>query len=261
MAVRTEQLDRDHERLNEAIRFAVEAHAGQLRKGTQLPYIVHPMEVLAILAGMGASFDVMIAGVLHDCIEDAEVGREEIAAQFGEKVADMVAAHSEKKELPWEERKAIALDELEAADPDFQKMVLADKLSNMRAIARDLKKVGDELWNRFHAPKEKQSWYYSESIDALEALQFDDMAEEYFWELNDLYKDVFVEYYYDPVDQRMFQKALHEDYCHVFERGECIWYEGDKLPADLVPVDKLFAERMESNWTEEMMDVSLGPVS
>ena len=102
MAVRTEQLDRDHERLNEAIRFAVEAHAGQLRKGTQLPYIVHPMEVLAILAGMGASFDVMIAGVLHDCIEDAEVGREELAAKFGEKVADMVAAHSEKKDLPWE---------------------------------------------------------------------------------------------------------------------------------------------------------------
>ena len=152
MAVRTEQLDRDHERLNEAIRFAVEAHAGQLRKGTQLPYIVHPMEVLSILAAMGVDFDVMIAGVLHDCIEDAEVGREEIAAQFGDKVADMVAAHSEKKDLPWEERKAIALDELEAADPDFQKMVLADKLSNMRAIARDLKKVGDERGNRFHAP-------------------------------------------------------------------------------------------------------------
>ena len=274
MAKRTDDrtiLERN-ELLNEAIRFAVEAHAGQLRKGSDLPYVVHAMEVLSILAAISGDIELLMAGVLHDCIEDGllpdgsggmrPVTRADIAERFGERTADLVAAHSEDKDMSWEERKQLALQELEEADDDLQNLVLADKLSNMRAIARDFKAVGEELWKRFHAPKEKQSWYYSESIDAMDRRQYDDKAAPFFWELNELYKDVFVEFYYDPAAERVLQKAMHEDFCHAFERGECIWYETSlDLLKDAIPVSRVLTERLEDNWTEELMDVSLGPVN
>ena len=274
MAKRTDDrtvLERN-ELLNEAIRFAVEAHAGQLRKGSDMPYVVHAMEVLSILAAISGDIELLMAGVLHDCIEDGllpdgnggmrPVTRADIAERFGERTADLVAAHSEDKDMSWEERKTLALQELEAADDDLQNLILADKLSNMRAIARDFKAVGDDLWKRFHAPKEKQSWYYSESIDAMDRRQYDEKAAPFFWELNELYKDVFVEFYYDPAAERVLQKAMHEDFCHAFERGECIWYEASlDFLKDTIPVSRVLTERLEDNWTEELMDVSLGPVN
>ena len=274
MAKRTEDrtvLERN-EMLNEAIRFAVEAHAGQLRKGSEMPYVVHAMEVLSILAAISDDIELLMAGVLHDCIEDGlvpdgkggmrPVTREDIEERFGERTAELVAAHSEDKDSSWEERKTKALQELEAADDDLQNLVLADKLSNMRAIARDFKAVGDDLWTRFHAPREKQSWYYSAGIDAMDRRQYDEKAAPFYWELNELYKDVFVTFYYDPQMQRVYQKAMHEDFCHAFERGDCIWYEDDlSVLREASPVSRSFVERLEENWTEELMDVSLGPVN
>ena len=274
MAKRTEDniVLKRNEMLNEAIRFAVEAHAGQLRKGSEMPYIVHAMEVLSILAAISDDIGLLMAGVLHDCIEDGllpdgkggmrRVTREDIAVRFGERTADLVAAHSEEKDMPWEARKIKALEELETADDDLQNLVLADKLSNMRAIARDYLAIGDKLWDRFHAPREKQSWYYSEGIDAMERRQFDEKAAPFYWELNELYKDVFVSFYYDSQAQRVYQKAMHEDFCHAFERGDCIWYEDDlAVLRSATPVSRAFVERLEENWTEELMDVSLGPVN
>ena len=274
MAKRTEDrtvLERN-EMLNEAIRFAVEAHAGQLRKGSEMPYVVHAMEVLSILAAISDDIELLMAGVLHDCIEDGlmpdgkggkrSVTRQDIEERFGTRPAGLVAAHSEDKDSSWEARKTKALQELEAADDDLQNLVLADKLSNMRAIARDFKAVGDELWKRFHAPREKQSWYYSAGIDAMERRQYDEKAAPFYWELNELYKDVFVTFYYDPQAQRLYQKAMHEDFCHAFERGDCIWYEESvSFLKDTIPCSRMFVERLEENWTEELMDVSLGPVS
>jgi myo-inositol-1(or 4)-monophosphatase len=202
MAKRAKDQDvlRDCARVGEAIRFAVEAHEGQLRKGTTPPYIVHPMEVLGILAGMDADAELLMAGVLHDCIEDGElpcgegrrpVTRGDIAERFGERVASLVAAHSEDKSLSWEERKTIALNELAEAEPDLQKMVLADKLSNMRAIARDYRAVGDALWTRFQAPKDKQAWYYAGGVEALKTLASDEKAAPFYEEFCARYREVF----------------------------------------------------------------------
>ncbi len=202
MAKRAKDQDvlRDCSRVGEAIRFAVNAHEGQLRKGTTLPYIVHPMEVLGILAAMDADAELLMAGALHDCIEDGKlpceeglrpVTREDIAKRFGERVVALVAAHSEDKSLPWEARKTIALNELAEAAPDLQKMVLADKLSNMRAIARDFKAIRDELWTRFQAPKEKQAWYYAGGVDALRSLASDEKAAPFYGEFCALVREVF----------------------------------------------------------------------
>lgn len=157
--------------LNGAIGFALANHKNGLRKGTKMPYIVHPLEVMHILMLMGADKNLMAAGVLHDTVEDTDATLEEIAVIFGDDVASLVASHTEKdKALPWKTRKEIALEHLKHATKREQMLVLADKLSNMRAIARDYAELGDKLWERFNRGEESQAWYYHGGADALAKL-------------------------------------------------------------------------------------------
>ena len=151
----------ENELLNNAISFAVEKHKNGLRKGTKMPYIVHPLEVMHNLMLMGADKNLMAAGVLHDTVEDTDATLEEIAAKFGDDVAALVSSHTEKdKSLSWKTRKEIALEHLKHANKREQMLVLADKLSNMRAIARDYAELKEKLWDRFNRGKESQAWYY-----------------------------------------------------------------------------------------------------
>ena len=171
----------ENEMLNNAIAYAVEKHRNGLRKGTNMPYIVHPLEVMHNLLLMGADKNLMAAGVLHDTVEDTAASLEEITAKFGEDVASLVASHTEEdKKLPWKERKDIALEHLKHANKREQMLVLADKLSNMRAIAHDYDEIHDKLWERFNSGKEDQAWYYNAGAKALIALaDYEDTAELY----------------------------------------------------------------------------------
>lgn len=142
--------------LEKAYEFAAQAHKGQVRKGTDVPYIVHPVEVSEILGELGCGEEVMAAGLLHDTLEDTRATAEEIAVRFGEKVAKLVAFNSEDKSLPWEERKTHTLKSLENAEPEQMLLVFADKLSNIRSMRKDYAAVGEELWKRFNRGYEKQ---------------------------------------------------------------------------------------------------------
>jgi (p)ppGpp synthase/HD superfamily hydrolase len=160
-----------NELLNKAIIYAVEKHAGQLRKGTQIPYIVHPMEVLALLNEMRADMTVIIAGVLHDTVEDTSATIDDIIREFGEDVAELVGNHTEDKSKTWFHRKSQGLRELAEGSFDLKCLVLADKLSNVRNMYRDYMIEGDEYWDRFNAPFEKQAWYYNSAVKAMEELK------------------------------------------------------------------------------------------
>lgn len=81
--------------LDEAIIFAVQAHSGQVRKGTNRPYILHPLEAAAIVASMTDDLEVIAAAVLHDTMEDANVSLAEITSKFGPRVAGLVQAETE----------------------------------------------------------------------------------------------------------------------------------------------------------------------
>lgn len=146
--------------LKKAYEFAAEAHKNQVRKGTDIPYIVHPAEVRDILGQLGCGEEVMAAGLLHDTLEDTKTTAEELREIFGAKVAELVAFCSEDKSLPWEQRKEHTLKSLEGAGPAQLLLVFADKLSNIRAMRRDYEAVGDELWKRFNRPYEKQKWVF-----------------------------------------------------------------------------------------------------
>ena len=164
--------------LDRAIVFAVRAHAGIERRGKGFPYIVHPMEAVEIVATITPDQELLAAAVLHDTVEDTDVTIEQIRAEFGDRVAALVASESEdkdcgvSKEESWHARKQAAIDRLASASLDSKIVALGDKLSNMRAIARDYAVQGDKLWNLFNTkdPKEHE-WHYRELANALSDLK------------------------------------------------------------------------------------------
>ena len=145
--------------LDKAISFACCAHVGGTRKGTTVPYIVHPIEVMKIVAGITEDKEVRAAAVLHDTVEDTDTCLEDLRVIFGERVAALVDAESEKKQRDrpeketWRARKEETLNHLETASKDAKIICLGDKLANMRDIARDCAAEGDGLWERFNAPE------------------------------------------------------------------------------------------------------------
>ena len=150
-----------------AIIFAVQAHCGMERRGKGFPYIVHPMEAMAIVATMTSDQELLAAAALHDTVEDTSVTVEDIRREFGDRVAQLVAAESdvevegESDEASWHYRKQMAIDRLAKAPRDVKMVAMGDKLSNMRAIARDYEVQGDGLWDLFHI-KDRRSheWHY-----------------------------------------------------------------------------------------------------
>ena len=160
----------DGARLHDAITFATQAHKGQVRKGTYVDYICHPLEVLQILTAMESDLNLLIAGVLHDTVEDTAVSLPEIEARFGPDVAMLAAHHSEDKSRSWKERKTHAISSVQQGDIRLKKLVLADKVSNLRSIAADRQQVGEQIWDRFNAPREEQAWYYRGIGSALSVL-------------------------------------------------------------------------------------------
>ena len=168
----------DTELLDRAIVFAVRAHAGTERRGKGFPYIVHPMEAIEIVATMTPDQELLAAAALHDTVEDTDVTVEQIRDEFGDSVAELVAAESEdkdcgvSKEESWHARKQAAIDRLASASRDSKIVALGDKLSNMRAIARDYAEQGDNLWNLFHAKDRKDhEWHYRGLAASLRELQ------------------------------------------------------------------------------------------
>ena len=164
-------------KLESAIIFAVEKHAGAVRKGSELPYIIHPLEALTIASGITDDQEVLAAVVLHDVVEDTQTTLEDIESIFGKRIADLVASHTEDK-MPgipasesWEHRKQTTIQSLQNASLDEKIIVLSDKLSNIRAKSRDVARDGDDMWKKFNQKDKKMhEWYYRSITDALSEL-------------------------------------------------------------------------------------------
>ncbi|MFQ5709934.1 MAG: HD domain-containing protein [bacterium] len=144
-----------------AIEFAVRAHAGQYRRGTRVPYIVHPLRVAKLLLDRGCSEEMAVAGVLHDTLEDTPVTSKDLRTHFGEEVARLVEAASEPdKSDTWENRKQHTIETLKTAPLEVLWLVCADKLDNVRSIREEQTRLGDAVWSKFNRPRDKQKWYY-----------------------------------------------------------------------------------------------------
>ena len=122
-----------------------------------------------ILERAGFDEDVVIAGLLHDLVEDTPTTLAEIEQRFGRLVSELVAHCSEVKtddqgrKRPWLDRKSDHLAALKGAPPGARAIVLADKLHNLLSIDIDLRE-GHPVWDGFHADRERVLWYYRSSI-------------------------------------------------------------------------------------------------
>lgn len=157
--------------VSKALVFATEHHQHQHRKGTKIPYMVHLLNVCKLVAENNCSDEVLAAALLHDVVGDTDVTIEEVEAQFGKKVAEIVRGATEleklekraiEKKSTWQERKEHTIHFLQHEATIDQLLVSgADKLDNLRSIVHDHKKIGEKIWSRFNASKEQQAWYFT----------------------------------------------------------------------------------------------------
>ncbi|WP_205369704.1 HD domain-containing protein [Thermoleptolyngbya sp. PKUAC-SCTB121] len=159
-------------RFAHALTYAFHLHQHQLRKGSSVPYISHLMSVAALVLEDGGNEDAAIAALLHDAIEDqgGNATRNEIRKQFGDAVLRIVDACTESDETPkpsWKERKLRAIAQLQQAEPAIQRVILADKLHNLRCIWADWQRQGDRVWQRFNASPADILWFYRACLDAV----------------------------------------------------------------------------------------------
>lgn len=170
-------------RFEEALLFAVRLHAGQIRKGTAVPYVAHLLAVAALVIEDGGDEDQAIAALLHDAVED-QGGFEtltEIRNRFGDRVAVIVDgctdAYTHPKP-PWRARKERYIEHLAQASPAVRRVSLADKLHNARSIAWDLQRNGAQVWDRFKGGQEGSLWYYRTLAEFFEKESDSPMADE-----------------------------------------------------------------------------------
>ena len=166
---------------NRALKYATELHAGQRRKGTDIPYMAHLLATAVIVMENGQHEDEVIAALLHDAAEDAG-GRKtlnEVRKDFGDRVADIVEHCSdtfEENKPPWAERKEAYLERLkEVKNPSILLVSIADKLHNARSILKDYNKIGEDLWVRFNAGRADILCYYIK----LHHIYLDNLNEHY----------------------------------------------------------------------------------
>ena len=142
---------------------AREAHKDQKRKSGE-PYIIHPLCVAIILADLELDKESIIAGILHDVVEDAGVTREQLEEAFGDRVSALVMAETEDKSRSWLERKTATIEHLRYASREEKILVLGDKLSNIRSTAKDYLLEGERFWDRFNEKRKESHCMYYEGV-------------------------------------------------------------------------------------------------
>ena len=170
-------------RFEEALVFATQLHARQLRKGSEVPYIAHLLSVTGLVLEAGGDEDEAIAALLHDAVED-QGGLEtlaEIRRRFGDRVAATVDGCSDAYTIPkppWRQRKEMYISHLQEANPEVRRVSLADKLHNARSILRDLRKDGEATWGKFNGGKEGTLWYYRTLVQVFSEIETNFMIDE-----------------------------------------------------------------------------------
>lgn len=173
----------DLKRVVDAIGFAAEHHVEpdgsiQLRKGTDIPYLSHLLAVAALVWEGGGDTDQVVAGVLHDVLEDTGVSEVQLRDRFGDEVTELVKACSDGLDdgaghaLPrdastWGARKKPYLDALPGKSPRAKLITAADKAHNGSTIVGDVKAHGPDVWERFNATEADLVSYYQEVLAAV----------------------------------------------------------------------------------------------
>ena len=158
------------DRIGKALEVSFERHRSQKRKANGAPYVVHIWDVAKyLLSEPNVPEDVVIAGILHDTLEDTDYSPEELEKEFGKKVLDLVNIATEpghniktsrkEKKRTWKSRKQHTIDSCRKASREGMMVLLADKLSNLQSTKESVA-IGEPIWEHFNAPRSDIEWYY-----------------------------------------------------------------------------------------------------
>jgi (p)ppGpp synthase/HD superfamily hydrolase len=157
-------------RIERALAASLSAHSGQFRKGDgDMPYVVHPMHVAVMLARWGQEEDIIVAGLLHDAVEDSQAWTlERVESEFGHHVAGIVGQLTENKTLAWDERKRAGVEHVRHMSPEAATVKAADKLHNLQTLRAQLATEDpDEVWCHFTGGRERTLALDRELVEAL----------------------------------------------------------------------------------------------
>lgn len=245
-----EVVDENDGTIERAVAFAMDAHKGMSAKATNRPYILHPFEVVQVLTSMNADTNLIAAGALHDTVEDTDVTMLDIYENFGVDIAALVAANTEDKRDIWYMRKLHTIDMLSDLPIREKMLIMADKIANLRRMARDYAELGDQLWERFNAPHHMQAWYFSNIEENLKDFMDYYDTKDCYWEYNRLFKDLFVLFLVDEEKGILYQLGADgSDY--MLKKGKPQWLplEG-AISKNALRIERRHAERLEENWAE-----------
>ncbi len=237
-------------KLHEAIVWAAETHGDRRYEYTNVNYMAHLMEVLQILASIGVSEELQIAGVLHGAAEQNGAVVEIFKMRFGVRAAELLKFYIKGCDTDnWRWKKQFILNELELADRDTQILVMADAVADLRALTFAYLVCEERNWKKLKVTKADLSWYYSEVQDILCDMQDDETAGDLYWEMVNLYKDLFVTYYLDDEEGILYQIA-HGLYGYAMTREELMWNQiEDQIPEQAEVISRKEAESLEELWT------------
>jgi (p)ppGpp synthase/HD superfamily hydrolase len=160
--------------LRSALEWAADLHASQVRDVDQAPFILHPLEVAALLASRGFEDEVVVAGLLHDAVEKSEAGIGDIRERFGDRVAEMVAAVTEDPAISdYAARKAALRDGVVAAGPEAHAVYVADKITKARELRAEGALDDPELQQRLEHYEQSLAMLGSVARGLSEALAFE----------------------------------------------------------------------------------------
>jgi (p)ppGpp synthase/HD superfamily hydrolase len=176
------------DRINHALAFAAKHHDRQVRKGTRLPYLTHPANVAIILTRYGCPEETVVAGILHDVVEDCvrdgysrQMLEQRIGDKFGDTVLETVLGVTQRRtnddgeELSSAERKSDYVERLTSADESARWVCAADKLHNANSLLSDLRRTMDpgSVWSRFNVGPEATIKFYRDVYERLKAIGFE----------------------------------------------------------------------------------------
>lgn len=166
------------QQVQQAVTVAARAHAGQMRKGKDVPYVVHPFSVMLVAAQVTDDEDTLAACLLHDVLEDVApeiYSEQDMRRDFGDHVTEIVKTVSKDDSIDdWRPRNEAYLDSIRNTELQEALVVCAaDKIHNLSDTLADYHTVGDQLWERFHAGREDQLWWYGAVLTVMRRRQPD----------------------------------------------------------------------------------------
>jgi len=157
----------NHSKISQALEFCALAHQNQYRKASKIPFASHPSSVGFILQSLKCSEDTVIAGILHDVIEDTSFTAKDIKKQFGENVTQLVLGVTENKKITsWQKRKINYLKKVEQSGNEVKKISAADLLDNCNSMLRFIENKIN-IWNSFNESPEEIVNHYKTRFNVI----------------------------------------------------------------------------------------------